>query len=116
MDNEPLVRMVGGSAVETVVSHDIIGRLMIQCARQPGLATVWEQLMGFDGGCSHDGLQGLDLTFTEESEGTVAGQDRFGGEHNAFRLGSEAATNSSINAAIGQSTGLWLKLLLVCIL
>ena len=58
MDNEPLVRMVGGSAVETVVSHDIIGRLMIQCARQPGLATVWEQLMGFDGGCSHEGLQG----------------------------------------------------------
>lgn len=58
IDNEPLVRMVGGSAVETVVSHDIIGRLMIQCARQPGLATVWEQLMGFDGGCSHDGLQG----------------------------------------------------------
>ena len=64
MDNEPLVRMVGGSAVETVVSHDIIGRLMIQCARQPGLATVWEQLMGFDGGCSHDGLQGLDSTFS----------------------------------------------------
>lgn len=58
IDNEPLVRMVGGAAVETVVSHDIIGRLMIQCARQPGLATVWEQLMGFDGGCSHDGLQG----------------------------------------------------------
>ena len=58
MDSEPLVRMVGGSSVETVVSHDIIGRLMIQCARQPGLATVWEQLMGFDGGCSHDGLQG----------------------------------------------------------
>lgn len=58
LDSEPLVRMVGGSSVETVVSHDIIGRLMIQCARQPGLATVWEQLMGFDGGCSHDGLQG----------------------------------------------------------
>ena len=58
MDNEALVRMVGGNAVETVVSHDIIGRLMIQCARQPGLATVWEQLMGFDGGCSHEGLQG----------------------------------------------------------
>ena len=59
IDNEPLLRMVGGSAVETVVSNDIIGRLMIQCARQPGLATVWEQLMGFDGGCSHEGLQGM---------------------------------------------------------
>ena len=64
MDNEALVRMVGGDVVETVVSHDIIGRLMIQCARQPGLATVWEQLMGFDGGCSHDGLQGPPFIFT----------------------------------------------------
>lgn len=65
MDNELLVRMVGGIAVETVVSHDIIGRLMIQCARQPGLATVWEQLMGFDGGCSHDGLQGDEFYLKE---------------------------------------------------
>lgn len=63
MANEPLVQMVGGNVVETVVSHDIIGRLMIQCARQPGLATVWEQLMGFDGGCSHDGLQGMPSLF-----------------------------------------------------
>ena len=58
MDNDALVRMVGGDLVETVVSHDIIGRLMIQCARQPGLASVWEQLLGFDGGCSHDSLAG----------------------------------------------------------
>lgn len=26
--------------VETLVAHDVIGRLMIQCARQPGLAQV----------------------------------------------------------------------------
>lgn len=58
MDNDALVRMVGGDMVETVVSHDIIGRLMIQCARQPGLASVWEQLLGFDGGCSQDNLAG----------------------------------------------------------
>ena len=45
IDNEPLVRMVGGDRVCTVNSHDIIGRLMIQCARQPGLAAVWEQIM-----------------------------------------------------------------------
>ena len=61
MDNDQLVRMVGGDLVETVVSHDIIGRLMIQCARQPGLASVWEQLLGFDGGCSHDSLAGAGL-------------------------------------------------------
>ena len=49
IDNEPLIKMVGPDSIHTVVSHDIIGRLMIQCARQPGLAAVWEQLMGFDG-------------------------------------------------------------------
>lgn len=47
MDNEPLVKMVGCDKVETVVAHDIIGRLMIQCARQPGLAGVWAELMGY---------------------------------------------------------------------
>ena len=49
VDNEPLVRMVGGSDVETVVAHDVIGRLMIQCARQPGLAQVWNDVLGFEG-------------------------------------------------------------------
>ena len=40
LDNEALVKLVGGEMVETVVAHDVIGRLMIQCARQPGLAQV----------------------------------------------------------------------------
>lgn len=40
LDNEVLVKLVGGDVVETVVAHDVIGRLMIQCARQPGLAQV----------------------------------------------------------------------------
>ncbi|KAJ6383529.1 hypothetical protein OIU78_026923 [Salix suchowensis] len=34
--------------VETVVAHDVIGRLMIQCARQPGLAQIWEDILGFE--------------------------------------------------------------------
>ncbi|KAK6157030.1 hypothetical protein DH2020_011278 [Rehmannia glutinosa] len=38
LDNEPLVKLVGGELIETVVAHDVIGRLMIQCALQPGLA------------------------------------------------------------------------------
>ncbi|KAM7510613.1 hypothetical protein LguiB_009488 [Lonicera macranthoides] len=43
LDNEILVKLVGGDLVETetIVAHDVIGRLMIQCARQPGLAQVW---------------------------------------------------------------------------
>ncbi|EFJ16608.1 hypothetical protein SELMODRAFT_50957, partial [Selaginella moellendorffii] len=48
IDNEPLVKLVGGEMVETVVAHDVIGRLMIQCARQPGLAQIWEDILGFD--------------------------------------------------------------------
>lgn len=49
MDNEPLIKLVGGNLVQTVVSHDIIGRLMIQCALQPGLAAVYDEIMGFEG-------------------------------------------------------------------
>lgn len=48
IDNRELVHLVGRGMVETIVAHDIIGRLMIQCARQPGLAQILEQLLGFD--------------------------------------------------------------------
>merc|ERR1719356_93445 len=49
IDNEALVKMVGGSVVETLVSHDVLGRLMLMSARQPGLAKVYESLLGFEG-------------------------------------------------------------------
>ncbi|KAJ6744944.1 ION CHANNEL POLLUX-RELATED [Salix purpurea] len=48
LDNEVLVKLVGGDLVHTVVAHDVIGRLMIQCARQPGLAQIWEDILGFE--------------------------------------------------------------------
>ncbi|XP_065621882.1 ion channel DMI1 [Quercus suber] len=48
IDNEPLVKLVGGDLIETVVAHDVIGRLMIQCALQPGLAQIWEDILGFE--------------------------------------------------------------------
>ncbi|RHY18381.1 hypothetical protein DYB25_004562 [Aphanomyces astaci] len=38
IDNEPLIALVGGGIVETLVSHDVIGRLVIMSARSPGLA------------------------------------------------------------------------------
>ena len=47
MDNEPLVALVGVTS-ETVVSHDIIGRLMLMAARQPGIARVYNSILGFD--------------------------------------------------------------------
>eukprot|EP00961_Rhodomonas_salina_P070514 946516-Rhodomonas_salina.1 len=36
--NRDLVNMIGGNMVEVIVAHGVIGRLMIQCARAPGLA------------------------------------------------------------------------------
>ncbi|CAN6180480.1 unnamed protein product [Urochloa humidicola] len=48
LDNGPLVKLVGGELIETVVAHDVIGRLMIQCALQPGLAQIWEDILGFE--------------------------------------------------------------------
>ena len=34
LDNQGLVEIVGRGMVETLVGHDIIGRLMVKCARQ----------------------------------------------------------------------------------
>ncbi len=49
VDNAEVIDLVGGPDVEVIVGHDITGRLMIQCARQPGLAQVYASLLGFDG-------------------------------------------------------------------
>ena len=49
IDNEPLMRLVGGAQLATVVSHDVTGRIMLQCVLQQGLAFVFEDLLGFDG-------------------------------------------------------------------
>jgi hypothetical protein len=49
VDNEPLIATVGGDFIETLVSHDLIGRLMLMSARQPGLANVYTELLGFTG-------------------------------------------------------------------
>ena len=49
IDNEPLVRLIGQGHVTTLVSHDIIGRLMIMFMRQPGLSKVYRHVLGFTG-------------------------------------------------------------------
>ena len=48
-DNEALIHLIGRGNVETVVSHDIIGRLMLMSVRQPGLAEVYGSVLGFEG-------------------------------------------------------------------
>ena len=49
VDNQSLVNIVGLGKVTAVVSKDTVGRLMVLCARQPGLSAVWEALLGTDG-------------------------------------------------------------------
>lgn len=49
IDNEQLLQLVGGRLVETFVSHDVLGRLMLMSVRQIGLAHVYDALMGFEG-------------------------------------------------------------------
>ena len=48
-DNEALIHLIGRGNIETVVSHDIIGRLMLMAVRQPGLAEVYGSILGFEG-------------------------------------------------------------------
>eukprot|EP00937_MAST-01D_sp_MAST-1D-sp2_P002157 g2157.t1 len=47
IDNDSIVRMVGGSTLDTVVSHDMIGRLMLVGAREPALLRVYAKMLGF---------------------------------------------------------------------
>ncbi|KAH9097991.1 hypothetical protein LEN26_016795 [Aphanomyces euteiches] len=49
IDNEPLLELVGGSVLESLVSNDIMGRLIVMCSRSPGLAKVYDALLGFSG-------------------------------------------------------------------
>jgi hypothetical protein len=44
IDNRSIVELVGEPMVETVVSHDIIGRLLLLSARNPGVNSVFDQV------------------------------------------------------------------------
>ena len=48
-DNEALIHLIGRGNVETVVSHDIIGRPGVWRARQPGLVEVYGFRARFEG-------------------------------------------------------------------
>jgi hypothetical protein len=50
IDNQDLVSLATPDDItEVIVAHDLIGRLMIQCSRTPGLANLLEMLIGFEG-------------------------------------------------------------------
>eukprot|EP00957_Ditylum_brightwellii_P152983 11644575-Ditylum_brightwellii.AAC.1 len=41
--------MTSPNNIKVVIAHDIMGRLMIQCTREPGLVHIIESPLGFDG-------------------------------------------------------------------
>jgi len=47
IDNRSIVELIGEPMVETVVSHDIIGRLMLLAVRNPGVNGVYDEVFGF---------------------------------------------------------------------
>jgi len=49
IDNMKHVKLIGGSKVEVVVSHDILGRAMIQCSRAPNMPQLYDAIFGFEG-------------------------------------------------------------------
>ena len=49
VDNREIFFLVGKDMVETVVAHDVMGRLMIQCSLQAGLSHVLRELISFEG-------------------------------------------------------------------
>ena len=49
IDNKEIVKLTGGHMTETVVSHDIVSRLLLATSRHPGLAQVYDHLFGFEG-------------------------------------------------------------------
>lgn len=48
-DNAAIMSSVFPGLVEPVMANDVVGRLMLQAARNPLVADVWQDLLGFDG-------------------------------------------------------------------
>ncbi len=47
--NLEVAKMVGKDEIELILTDDIIGRIMVQTARQSGLSIVYKELMDFEG-------------------------------------------------------------------
>ena len=49
IDNLAMTKLVGKDDIEVIVSHELIGRLMLLAARSPWIAPVLAAIMGFEG-------------------------------------------------------------------
>jgi voltage-gated potassium channel Kch len=47
--NAEVARVVGGEEVQLVLADDLIARIMVQSTRQPGLSSVYSELLDFEG-------------------------------------------------------------------
>lgn len=45
-DNRPIIQVSGGSLVELVVIHDIIGRMLAKSVVQPNIRRIYDELLG----------------------------------------------------------------------
>jgi ion channel POLLUX/CASTOR len=48
-DNVEIARVVGEGEVQLVLADDVISRIVVQSTRQPGLSTVYTELLDFEG-------------------------------------------------------------------
>ncbi|MGI8704643.1 MAG: CASTOR/POLLUX-related putative ion channel [Sphingomicrobium sp.] len=48
-DNAEIARVVGGGEVQLVLADDLISRIVVQSTRQPGLSSVYTELLDFEG-------------------------------------------------------------------
>jgi len=49
IDNQTIIELVSQINIETFVSHDIVGRLMLMSARKAGMSELWTTILGFEG-------------------------------------------------------------------
>ncbi|CDF35819.1 unnamed protein product [Chondrus crispus] len=66
-ENAAIMTSICPELVEPVLANDVLGRLMLQAARNPLVADVWQELLGFDGCETYSGQWGIlrGLSFKE---------------------------------------------------
>ena len=43
------MKIIGGRHIESLVTHETLARMSLGAVKQPGIAIVYDQLLGFDG-------------------------------------------------------------------
>ena len=46
---EHLMKIIGGSDIETLVTYETLARMSLSAVKQPGIALAYEEILGFDG-------------------------------------------------------------------